>query len=574
MSWRDRKTPWAGVLEAIGEWSPLNDGSYEAPTQTWGGTADAVMDSVIAGLAPARGVRAATGAARTAPSWSTRGASHAASSKGGATARGVGARSSGKTTSGRSPRGARSASKAKRVTPAPSDREQMAAILGSLGVTGGVLTGLQERDTASAAGSRMQVDHSEHPHAGPAQRRGTGPAEVDHSEHPHAGPAQGALPPWLAELLGEGDVDTDALEQSYDDQLAALGAAGEQFADLTEEQKANIRSSADDAVGNIGGFFDYAAHQANQGRPVIAETGANTQGELDAIYDELGQNLSTIPGLAGEQATSAAGGAGAQVGTRMEAAAAPFRAAGESARASSKGNVAQHSAAGQDYLSQLAAAAPAEGAMGQQTVEQGAAQALTNADMALAEQQMNLELETARLEGAKQRALLEATSDTAGSTFDRFMQGAQLIDAVGGDPGVLRDALGVPAAPTAAGAMDPEQMLDLAIKEARLEDMTAPETEGYEGFNNLLAQQDPDVQAHAQGLLDLVDTQGWQQEPEKVHQLIGQLTTEDEDTSSWWQGSNAPEAESWDELLEDPDASMYAPYDPAILRHLFRTLYQ
>ena len=408
--------------------------------------------------------------------------------------------------------------------------------------------------------------------------RGTGPAEVDHSEHPHAGvPAMGLEDIFDMLFGGGGGMDLDALGQSFDDQIAALNAAGVRFEDLNAEQKANIRSAADTATGNIGGFFDYAAHQANQGRPVIAESGASAQSNLDSIYDELDANLSAIPGLGQEQATAAAGGAGSQVGTRMEAAAAPFRAAGASGRAASKSNVTQHTAAGKDYLSQLAAAAPSEAAMGQQTVEQGAAQAKTAADMALAEQQMALELETARLEGAKQRALLEASADTAGSTFDRFMQGAQLFSALGADPGVLRDSLGLPADPALMGGaegMSHEDMLDLAIKEARLADMTAPETSGLEGFQNMLSQESPTVQRDAMELLDIVDESGWQQDPTEIHRLIGQLTPENEDTSSWWQRSNAPQAESWADLMEDPEAQKHVSYDPSILRHLFRTLYQ
>lgn len=210
---------------------------------------------------------------------------------------------------------------------------------------------------------------------------------------------------------------------SYDAEIAALRRGGSALAGLTGQLIGGINSAAGAAQGQIGGFYDYAAGQAQAGRPVIAESHQTAGANVDATYDTLAGSMAAMPGQFADIAREAGGsGAGSTVADRVATAAAPFAAAGESSRASAQANLQQHSTAGQDYLTQLAAAAPSEAAMAQSAVAARAAQAVTSAQMALAEQRAAIETQVARTEGAKQRALAEYSADVAGDTFERQMR--------------------------------------------------------------------------------------------------------------------------------------------------------
>lgn len=243
-------------------------------------------------------------------------------------------------------------------------------------------------------------------------------------------PQQSTLDQVLAMLAGEGGggVDTGALASSFDKEIAALRGGGQKIAGLTDQLIGNIGSSASAAQGQIGGFFGYAGEQARAGRPVIAESGRVAQENIGANYDELASQIAGLPQSTADAARAAGGqAAGSSVADRVAVAAAPFAAAGEGARAASLSNVATHTTAGQDYLTQLAAAAPSEAAMAQSAVAGRANQAVTNAQMQLAAQQAEIEARAASIEGSKQRALLEATADTAGSTAEQMMQAIGIV---------------------------------------------------------------------------------------------------------------------------------------------------
>lgn len=388
----------------------------------------------------------------------------------------------------------------------------------------------------------------------------------------------------------------DALASSYDNQIGALRGGMDSIEGHYGDLIGGINDSSDAATDSIGGFYDYAASQANAGKPVVQEAGAQARGELDAIYDEMGSQLAQIPGLAQEQA-SQAGGEGATINGRVEAAAAPFRAAGESGRASSKANVVQGTNAADNYLGQLAAAAPSEAAQQQGQVQARADQAVTSAQMALAEQQAQMEQQAAQLEGAKQRALIEHTADVSGDAFGRFMQQAQLFDALGADKSVLRDSLGLPAAQQQGEALTYEDQLDIATKEQRLNDMMQSD-DPYDQFAGALQDSSPTVQQHGQQLMDFVEQRGLTQ-PE-VEGLISRMTTDDgvdmgttgedgffgnalDNATAWIPGQrkpgdpkvtrNEPRVEDLEQLLADPEAQMWVPFDPSQLRGAMRKFF-
>lgn len=219
---------------------------------------------------------------------------------------------------------------------------------------------------------------------------------------------------------GGGPDHSGTIAGSYDAEIAALRGAGGKMAGLTGDLIGNIDSSAAGANQQIGGFFGYAGDQARAGRPVIEESYGTARTNVDQTYDQLAAQLAGLPQATADQARAAGGdAAGSSVADRVAVAAAPFAAAGEGARAASQANLQQHSTAGQDYLTQLASAAPSEAAQSQAAVTGRANMAVTSAQMALAEQQSQIELQVARTEGAKQRALAEYAADSAGDTFGR-----------------------------------------------------------------------------------------------------------------------------------------------------------
>lgn len=203
------------------------------------------------------------------------------------------------------------------------------------------------------------------------------------------------------------------LEGSYDDQIAAIAGLGPLF-----------QQQAAEAQGNITGFFDYAGDVANAGIPVNQQVYDDATGNVDEIYNRLDSSLAGLPSqLTGIASDAAGGGVSGSVAERVATASAPFMAASSTSRANANANLAQSSAAGSNYLNQLASATGAEGAMANSAVEQ-----------AMQQQLQLVASRQAELEGAKQRALLEISSDIAGSTSER-MANAALSSALGLDLG-------------------------------------------------------------------------------------------------------------------------------------------
>lgn len=201
------------------------------------------------------------------------------------------------------------------------------------------------------------------------------------------------------------------LTSSYDSQINAIGGLDPIF-----------RQQAGEAQDNIGGFFNYAKDVANAGKPATQETFDTATGNVDSVYDNLGSQLQGMPQQLTDIASQAAGeDVGGSVAGRVASATAPFMAAGETSRANATANLTQNNAAGQNYLTQLASATGAEAGMHQSAVE-GAMQ-----------QQLQLvAYRQAELEGAKQRALMEVSSDIAGESSERMAQAA-LSSALGLD---------------------------------------------------------------------------------------------------------------------------------------------
>lgn len=375
---------------------------------------------------------------------------------------------------------------------------------------------------------------------------------------------QGEIDALLSTLFGGGGTSdlTAAISDSYDGQIAAyddlLGTLGTQQQELV----GNIRNSAAQTNQQVGGFFDYAAQQAQAGRAPIEQVGVESQANVDAIYDDLASTLAAQPQQSVARASEAAGGAvGGSVAGRVAAATAPFEAAGETSRANAKANLTQHSAAGQDYLSQLASAAPSEAAMNQAAITAQANNAVTESEMAMAQQRAEISAQTAALEGAKQRALIEHSADMAGSTFERLMQTTSLFNALGADTSPIRDSLGLEADPT--GGMSYEDTLDIATKEARLEQMLAGEDPmavgGDQGFNLELEDASPSTQKVGNALREYAEAN------ELGIADINELLSPGED--------GRPLNPQMEALLEELTGGFTA-YSPNELKSAFRAWYQ
>lgn len=201
------------------------------------------------------------------------------------------------------------------------------------------------------------------------------------------------------------------LAGSYDAQIDAIGGLGGLF-----------RDQATEAQGNIGGFFDYAGDVARQGIPVTEDIYNTGIDNVQGVYDDLGERLTSMPQTLTDTAAKAAGDSfSGDIAGRVSAATAPFAAAGETARANAVANLTQHSTAGQNYLNQLAGATGAEGALHQSAVEQS-----------LNQQMQLVAYRQAELEGSKQRAMMQMTADIAGSNAEH-MANMALSQALGLD---------------------------------------------------------------------------------------------------------------------------------------------
>lgn len=438
-----------------------------------------------------------------------------------------------------------------------------------------------QRDSATS-GRQQALAEQRRNAAGLSETADMANARVNHSRQQRGNP----LDDLFNSLFGDNDALAGSIGDSYDAQIAALMGLSGDLGGLTDQLIGGINDSSRSANKQIGGHFDYAAGQANAGRPVIAESGASAQGNVDAIYDTLATNLGNIPQQSVDQASAAAGGAiGSSVAGRVAAATAPFQAAGETSRANTKANLVQHTTAGQDYLSQLAAAAPSEAAMNQANVTGRANTAITEAQMALATQRAEIAAQTAALEGSKQRAILEATANTAGGAFDRVMQEAQLYNVLGADMGPLRDRFGMSAA---QGSGDPRGDIALMMDQLDLEERLAGPQYGLEGFQNALKNHSPDVQQMANEIVSMVDRTG-----ANPHEIINQLTrdggTVEGMNDKWYnpipfalrKPSNVrggPTGNSLDDLWDSGSGTItgkthFSTADPRALDELMRILY-
>jgi hypothetical protein len=262
-----------------------------------------------------------------------------------------------------------------------------------------------------------------------------------------AGSMPGAGGPSIDDIMGMlgggGGGSAGNIGAGYDAEINALRRGGSRMAGLTNQLIGNINASAGAANQQIGGFFNYAKGQAESGRPVIGASYDTARGSVDQTYDQFASQIAGLPQATADAARAAGGAAaGSSVADRVAVAAAPFAAAGESSRAASQANLQTHSTAGQDYLTQLASAAPAEGAQHQAAVTGRANMAVTNAQMQLAAQQAEIEARAASIEGAKQRALLEASADTAGSTAGRMMDALKIESMMMGNEQMRRELAG------------------------------------------------------------------------------------------------------------------------------------
>lgn len=270
---------------------------------------------------------------------------------------------------------------------------------------------------ASIAQGAMRTTDENSPHAG-----GGGGSGGGSQSYPDAGldPRRNLAPEGLpspGEQPGQGGI-ADMLRQLQQQQQARqeqmrsqLGSAYDQQIEAVLGQGPIMRGLAEEAQGNIGGFFDYAAESAEAGRePVQQAYGAAGEG-VEQAYGEATEQVRSTPSVYTDLAEQAGGeGARSGVAQRVSAAAAPFEAALSSGEAAVQGNLAQSQAAGEQYLSQLASAAPSEAAMAQSGVEG-----------ALQQQLQDLQMQAAQLEGAKQKAMMQVSADTSGDAFDRMM---------------------------------------------------------------------------------------------------------------------------------------------------------
>lgn len=213
----------------------------------------------------------------------------------------------------------------------------------------------------------------------------------------------------LSQMLAQQQEQAQQLQQGISD------AYGAQI-DAVLGQAPIMEQMAGHAQQQIGGFFDYAAEAAHGAQAPIAAAHETARGGVQEAYGAAQERVAGLPQAAADRAREAGGGTmGGRTAERVAAAAAPFEAALASGEAAGLSNLAQTEAAGTQYLDQLAAAAPQEAAGHQATVQHG-----------LQQQLQEIQMEAARLEGAKQRAMLEASADASGDVFDRMIRLQQL----------------------------------------------------------------------------------------------------------------------------------------------------
>lgn len=197
--------------------------------------------------------------------------------------------------------------------------------------------------------------------------------------------------------------------------------------------------------------------------------------------------------------------------------------------------------------------------------------------MQLAAQQAEIEARAASIEGSKQRALLEASADTAGSTAERMMQAIQLTKG-------MQDIGAMPLGPHAQqDGVDPKDalemqnlMLTIAGKQKGLQDPEDAWQEQLAGVDPRTASMAAELRAASEANPDLnlgqVINGLTSEKPQRVRRgFFGRLFGEDyktEDTTT---------AKTVQEFVEQilagqEGASMRSNVDPETLRHLLRQL--
>lgn len=270
-------------------------------------------------------------------------------------------------------------------------------------------------------------------------------------------PAGGAPDPFAAlmDLLGQGPQDMSGeIAAGYDAQRQAI-------LDVIPV----MQGAGRDATGAMGDYFGYGAQQAKEGRGAVQGVYQEATGNVDAIYDELARSLNAMPGEITDIATDAAGGAvGGRVAETAAAGTVPYRAAGETSRANASENLTKRSAAGQNYMSQLAAANTAEAGQRQSDVEHGLAMATAQ-----------VQARAAEIEGEKQRAMAEYAADASGDMFNRMLDVMQMELAYD-KHGLDRERFGLERemALSGGGGMDSAEVL----RQLRIGEMTDPSAIG------------------------------------------------------------------------------------------------
>lgn len=317
-------------------------------------------------------------------------------------------------------------------------------------ISGG-LRDRQQRGSESSSGVRAPTQAEENATPGAPGSGGlSGDDRWGNLQGPDADP-MGDLQDMYSQLLEE---QIGQVESAYDQQIGAYG-----------DLRGTTRQMGQSSQENIGDFFGHAGDVAQAGIPVTQETYEGASSNVEDIYGNLTSNLESMPQRVTDIAADAGGGAMREtVADRTAAASAPFLAAAESGQASTLGNLEQHSAAGQNYLNQLASAVPAEGAQHQSQVEDAMNQQLN----AIAFQQ-------AELEGAKQRAISDITADVAGSTSER-MANAALSQSLGLDLDPSVDPMDYLSGQSTLNDMMPEQQSGLEALQEQADTVEAMET--------------------------------------------------------------------------------------------------
>lgn len=210
-------------------------------------------------------------------------------------------------------------------------------------------------------------------------------------------PEEEAMEMLLDMMYGEGEGGGSGggdVGDTFNPEIEALRDMIDGVEDMAGARREGIRNVFGGAASNIEPI-----------REGLGETFDRSSRNVDTIFDESQERLEGLSG--GIDVPAGVEG----VEGRIASAAAPFIAQGEANRASTQANLERHEQAGEGYFSRLGGAIQAE-----------SAQMQAQSDFAMQQQQFELQREMAALEGAQQRAIMETTADTAGSTQERMMR--------------------------------------------------------------------------------------------------------------------------------------------------------